>query len=55
MLDSIRDTECDLKFYKNIARMLLKDDEITKLKIKSTWEEDDWNVPFFVLRANPKC
>jgi hypothetical protein len=51
MLETIRDTECDLKFYKKISKMLLKNEEIAKLKIKSTWEEDDWLVPPFVLKA----
>lgn len=31
--------------------MMLKDEEIAKLKIKSTWEDDDWVVPPFVLKA----
>jgi len=30
--------------------MLLKDQEIAKLKMKSTYEDDDWVVPHFVLR-----
>jgi hypothetical protein len=51
MLETIRDTSCDLKFYKKVSKMLLKDEEIAKLKIKSTWEEDDWAIPPFVLKA----
>lgn len=31
--------------------MILKDEEIAKLKLKSTYEDDDWIVPSFVLRA----
>jgi hypothetical protein len=31
--------------------MLLKDEEIAKLKLKSTYEDDDWLIPPFVLRA----
>lgn len=50
MLESIRDTELDLKFYKKIAKMLLKDEEIAKLKSKSNYEDDDWVIPYFVLR-----
>ena len=30
--------------------MLLKDSEIAKLKLKSTWEDNDWKVPYFVIR-----
>jgi hypothetical protein len=39
-----------LKFFKKIAKMLLKDEEIAKLKAKSSYEDDDWMVPPFVLR-----
>jgi hypothetical protein len=31
--------------------MLLKDEEIAKLKLKSTYEDDDWVIPAFVLKA----
>ena len=51
MIDSIRDTELDLKFYKKVSKMLLKDEEIAKLKLKSNYEDDDWIVPAFVLKA----
>lgn len=35
--------------------MLLKDDEIAKLKMKSTYEDDDWVIPAFVLKAKEVC
>jgi hypothetical protein len=35
--------------------MLLKDEEIAKLKLKSTYEDDDWIVPPFVLKAKEVC
>lgn len=50
-MEAVRTNEADLKFYKKIAKMLLKDEEIAKLRIKSTWEDDDWVIPAFVLRA----
>jgi hypothetical protein len=31
--------------------MLLKDEEIAKLKLKSNYEDDDWVIPAFVLKA----
>jgi hypothetical protein len=31
--------------------MLLKDEEIAKIKLKSSYEEDDWVIPPFILRA----
>lgn len=52
MLDAIRESEFDNKFYKKVVKMLLKDEEIAKIKLKSTYEEDDWVIPPFVLRAN---
>lgn len=51
LLDSIRDTDLDLKFYKKVTKMLLRDDEIAKLKLKSAYEDDDWVIPAFVLKA----
>ena len=41
----------DLKFYKRVTKMLLKDEEIAKLKLKSSYEDDDWQIPPFVLKA----
>lgn len=35
--------------------MLLKDEEIAKLKLKSQYEDDDWQVPAFVLKAKEVC
>jgi len=40
-----------LKFYRKIVKMMLKDEEIAKLKQKSTYEDDDWQMPPFVMRA----
>lgn len=31
--------------------MLLKDGEIAKIKLKSTYEDDDWVIPPFILKA----
>lgn len=35
--------------------MMLRDDEIAKLKLKSTYEDDDWVIPAFVLKAKEMC
>ncbi len=51
LLDSFRDADLDLKFYKKVTQMLLKEGEIAKLKMKSTYEDNDWNVPAFTLKA----
>ncbi len=55
LIDGIRDTELDLKFYKKVCKMLLKDEEIAKLKLKSQYEDDDWQIPPFVLKAKEVC
>lgn len=31
--------------------MLLKDEEIAKLRLKSQYEDDDWVVPAFLLKG----
>lgn len=31
--------------------MMLRDDEIAKLKLKSQYEDDDWQVPAFVMKG----
>ena len=51
MLETIRENDLDLKFYKRIAKMMLKDEEIAKIKLKSQYEDDDWIVPPFVLKG----
>lgn len=43
--------DLDLKFYKRVCKMMLRDDEIAKLKLKSQYEDDDWVVPAFVLKG----
>lgn len=31
--------------------MMLRDDEIAKLKLKSQYEDDDWVIPAFVMKG----
>lgn len=31
--------------------MMLRDDEIAKLKLKSQYEDDDWQIPAFVMKG----
>jgi len=49
--EALRDTEVDMKFYRRLVKMLMKDDEIARIKYKSTYDDDDWQVPHFVLKA----
>ena len=53
LLDTIRTQGYDIKFYRRLARMVMKDEEIAKIKIKSSYDDnaDDWIVPPFILRA----
>jgi hypothetical protein len=53
MLDTIRKQGYDLKFYQKLVRMLMKDEEIAKIKMKSEYDDDkdDWVVPPFMLKA----
>jgi hypothetical protein len=53
LLDTVRQQGYDLKFYKRVVKMLMKDEEIAKLKIKSSYDDnlDDWQIPPFILRA----
>lgn len=38
-----------------MTKMLLKNEEIAKIKLKSTYEDDDWLIPSFLLRAKEVC
>ncbi len=53
MLDTIRKQGYDLKFYQKLVRMLMRDEEIAKIKMKSEYDDDreDWVVPPFMLKA----
>lgn len=53
MLETIRQQDLDLKFYKKLVRMLMKDEEIAKVKLKSQYNDtsNDWDVPPFMLRG----
>lgn len=52
-MDTIRQQGLDLRFYKKLVRMLLKDEEIAKLKLKSTYDDNsnDWVIPPFILKG----
>ena len=50
-METIRESQIELKFYKKVVGMLLKREEISKLKSKSKYDDDDWRVPPFVLRG----
>lgn len=53
MLETIRQQSYDLKFYRKLVKMLMKDEEIARVKMKSEWDDntDDWVVPPFMLKS----
>ena len=52
LLDSIRFLERDLDFYKQIVSMVMKEDQLYKIKAKSSFDEEsnNWKVPAFILK-----
>lgn len=49
----MRTTGYDLKFYRKMVQMLMKDEDIARIKSRSTYDDnsDDWIVPPFMLKA----
>jgi hypothetical protein len=50
---TLRQQEFDIKFFRQVVDMVLKKDEIIKLKEKSKYDDgsNEWDIPIFVLRA----
>jgi hypothetical protein len=48
----LKQQELDIKFYRQIVDMVLKPEEVAKIKNKSTFDDDrnEWNVPVFHLK-----
>jgi len=40
LLDNVRKQSYDLKFYRKLVRMLMKDEEIARIKMKSEYDDD---------------
>jgi len=49
----VQQQDVDLKFYRKLVHMVMKESEISKLKIKSQYDDsvNDWVVPPFLLKA----
>lgn len=43
----------DIKFYRQVVDMVMKPEEIAKLKGKSSYDDgtNEWNIPVFLLKA----
>jgi len=52
LLETIRQQELDVKFFKKMVKMLMKDEEIAKIKLKSQYDDsiNDWIIPPFILK-----
>jgi hypothetical protein len=53
LLDTIRQQSLDVKFFRKLCKMLMKDEEIARLRMKSSYDDDlnDWLVPPFILKG----
>jgi len=52
LLVSLRQQDLDVKFYRKIVDMIMKPEELAKLKTKSSYDDgaNDWSVPVFLLK-----
>ena len=50
---TLRQQEFDIKFFRQVVDMVLKPEEISKLKDKSRYDDgsNEWDIPIFVLKA----
>lgn len=49
----LRQQDLDIKFYHKVVDMVMKPEELKKLKLKSTYDDgtQEWTVPVFLLKA----
>ena len=52
MMNQLKQQDYDIKFYRKIVGMVMKNEEVAKLKMKSSYDDDnnDWVVPPFLLK-----
>ena len=52
LLDTIRMQQQDLDFYKSVLSMVMKEDQLYKIKAKSSFDDDNqtWKIPAFILK-----
>lgn len=53
LLHNVRTQGYDLKFYRRMVQMMMKEEDIARIKMKSQYDDnvDDWVVPPFMLKA----
>lgn len=49
----LRQQDLDFKFHKKVVDMVMKVEELAKLKMKSQYDDglNDWIIPVFLLKA----
>jgi hypothetical protein len=49
----LRQQDLDIKFYRKVTDMVMKPEELQKLKMKSTYDDgsQEWTIPVFLLKA----
>ena len=53
LMVQLRQQDLDIKFYRRVVEMVMKPEELTKIKHKSSYDDGsgDWNIPVFLLKA----
>lgn len=48
----LRQQDSDVKFYRRIVEMVMRSEDIAKLKMKSQYDDaiNDWVIPVFLLK-----
>jgi hypothetical protein len=48
----LRQQDSDVKFYRRIVEMVMRNEDIAKLKMKSQFDDaiNDWVIPVFLLK-----
>jgi len=54
LLDTIRDLDKDLKFSNAVMKIAMSNQELEKIKAKSSFDENrsEWRIPMFYLNPN---
>lgn len=52
ILQELRQQDLDIKFYKQVVDMLMKNEDLAKLRAKANYEDgqNDWAIPVFLLK-----
>lgn len=53
LMVQLRQQDLDIKFYRQVVDMVMKPEELAKLKQKSSYDDgmNEWQIPVFLLKA----